>query len=150
MRGKRSYYKPGMAIERFVANEYVSGCDFKWKYKGKAVVGDYINEGTYNSFFDYWDRTWSLFSGYSDWHWQGGTQINNNWNTDGAASFLTNTDLGESVPSSSGYYSGEAGDIYSLNLRRRFSEKDNSVYQYSYNGTTYYSGEPFERSRNYS
>ena len=148
MRGKRSYYKPGMAIERFVANEYVSGCDFKWKYQGTAVEGDYINEGTYNSNSDYWEFT--IFG----WQWDGDTQIANNWKTDEAASFLTNTDLGASVPSSSGYYSGVAGDTYRywslFDNRRRFTEKDNSVYQYTYNNTVYYSGDRFERSRNYS
>lgn len=147
MRDKHSYSKPVMAIERFVANEYVSGCEFKWKYQGTAVEGDYINEGTYSQTQDYWSRfNWDL-----EWRWQGDPQIANNWNTAEAASFLTNTDLGESVPSSSEYYSGVAGEIYGpFNLGRRFSVKDNSVYKYTNNSTNYYSGDQFERKRNYS
>lgn len=146
---KRLYGKPLMSVEQFTPSEYVSACDFKWKYQGTAVEGDYINEGTYNSNSDYWDRLWVILA-YTSWEWNGDTQIVNNWNTDEAASFLTNTDLGATVPSSSGCYSGGAGDIYYANLRRRFSVQDNDVYKYTNNNTVYYSGDPFERSRNYS
>lgn len=147
MKGKKNYRKPVMAVEKFVANEYVSGCEFKWKYEGTGVEGDYINEGTYQSDSDYWDKLYYLTG---PWHWNGDPQIANNWKTDEAASFLTNTNLGESVPSSYGYYSGVAGNTYSLNLRRYFTVKDNSVYKYSYNNKDYYSGDRFERKRNYS
>ena len=150
MRDKRSYNKPVMAIERFVVNEYVAGCDFKWKYQGTAVNGDYINQGTYDQNYDFWSRSVLNFS----WQWQGDPQIANNWNSNEAASFLTNTDLGGSVPSSSEFYSGVEGETYSYwalyDNRKRFNPKDHSVYKYTYNNTVYYSGDPFERSRNYS
>lgn len=55
MKGKQKYRKPVLAVERFVANEYVAGCDFKWKYEGSEVEGRDIHQGTYQLIWDYYN-----------------------------------------------------------------------------------------------
>lgn len=142
---KKKWQKPVMAMERFVANEYITGCDFKWKYQGTPVPGEYVCEGTYNSNYDFW---------YVLRGWQGGdTQHNNDWDTDEDVTFYTNDEsLGDELGNPSNY-SGDQGESYyagGLSWKRDFILKDGDVYKYTYGGKVYYSADKFTKKRNYS
>ncbi len=143
---KKKWQKPVMAMERFVANEYITGCDYKWKYEGTGVPGDYVCEGTFDSDDDFWRALLG---------WQGGDPIHDNsWKTDEAATFLTNNDsLGDELGQTPNY-SGNRGRLHSYIVYNyyEFDLKDNSVYKYhnDADGKDYFSAEKFKKKRNYS
>lgn len=135
-----------MVVEKFTPNEFVTGCDFKWKYKGTAVPGDYVCEGSFNKDDDFW---------YVLRGWQGGDPIHDNiWNTDAKATFYTNN---ENLPDELGNtpnYSGSKGEThyYLIVNITDFDLKDNSVFKYhnDADGKDYYSADKFIKKRNYS
>lgn len=134
---KKKWQKPVMALERFVANEYVTGCDFKWKYTGTEVKGNDIHEGTYNSWYDYY--SWPLGN------WNGDTTVKSS--PFGDHDFLTNTDLGATVGSGGFYSTSRSGGFFS---GYDTNVDDPTVFRYNLGGTYYYSGDLFERKRNLS
>ena len=146
MKEKCVYNRPFMRVESFTPNEYVSGCDFKWKYEGTGVPGNFVCEGTYNRLDDFW----FVFRG-----WQGGDPIHeNNWKTDAAATFYTNDD---SLPDQLGNtpnYSGSQGELHIAVLFNwyDFDLEDGEVYKYhnAADGKDYYSADRFVKKRNYS
>ena len=141
---KKLYAKPFMVVETFTPNEYVSACEFKWKYQGTAVPGDYVCEGTFKADDDFW---------YVIRGWQGGDPLHeNSWNTDAAATFYTNDEsLGDELGNTPNY-SGSKGEthVYILVNITDFDLKDGDVYKYTYGGKDYYSADKFTKKRNYS
>ena len=148
MKVKSIYKRPFMSVDSFSPNEYISGCEFKWKYVGSAVPGAYVCEGSFNRNDDFW---WAI--GMS---WQGGDAMHTNiWTTDEAATFLTND---ETLPDKLGNkpnYSGNQGQFH-LGLVilswYEFDVQDREVFKYhnAADGKDYYSADEFEKKRNYS
>lgn len=139
---KKVYNKPSLKLEVFTPNEYITGCDYKWKYEGTEFEGDYLRQGTYNENEDYWTRQ---NQNTTNWVWHGDTEITQ-WPS--PVSFLSNNgDLGEG---SSGYYSGNMTNIGKKTAD--FGVKDDSVYKLvnPEDNVAYYSGELFEKSKNFS
>lgn len=137
-----------MRVEAFTPNEYISGCEFKWKYEGTAVPGTYVCEGSFNKNDDFW---WAI-----GMVWIGGDTMHDNiWTTDAAATFYTND---ETLPDELGNtpnYSGNRGSFHlalGINSYYEFDTKDSEVFKYhnAADGKDYYSADKFVKKRNYS
>lgn len=139
---KKVYNKPSLKLEIFTPNEYISGCDYKWKYEGTEFEGDYLRQGTYSDKEDYWTRQNHNF----DWVWHGGDIEITQWPS--PVSFLSND--GNLGKGSSGYYSGNMINIG--NKSADFGLKDDSVYKLvnPEDNKAYYSADEFEKSKNFS